>query len=196
MNTSSPLSKKGKGFTLLELMIVITVITILMTLLFPIFKRTQEKANRISCMNNLSQIYKAIVLYSMDSQESYPSNFVVLAKYLQEGEMLKCKSDKWRTISSIANLTSGNGNQFCSYNLMVRDASNNCPITASSASAIVLACDKDGNNNNVTRSGFGKNHGGEGGHVLYNSGSVKWMNTEAWITNDQGGADLNSVVGF
>ncbi|MDD4872485.1 MAG: type II secretion system protein [Kiritimatiellae bacterium] len=196
MKASTLLNTNGKGFTLLELMVVITIISILAALLFPVFKRMQESANRVACMNNLSQIYKSMVMYSMDNQDVYPSNFVAMAKYLQEGEMLKCRSDKWRIIASaISNLTSATADQFCSYNLMIK-ATDRSPITPTSASALVLACDKDGNNNNVTRNGFGKNHGEEGGNVLYNNGSVRWMNTETWVTNTLGGSDLNTVVGY
>ena len=55
------LSKKKlsmKKFTLIELLIVITILGILVTILLPSIHNVREKAKSSLCMSNQSQIYK------------------------------------------------------------------------------------------------------------------------------------------
>ena len=61
---SDVLSNKNKKFTLIELLIVITVISILVTILLPSLSKAKEKARRAVCKSNISQLYKACILYS------------------------------------------------------------------------------------------------------------------------------------
>ena len=53
-----------RGFTLVELLVVITIIAMLMALLIPAIGRAREAARRVQCMNNQQQIGKAVLLYS------------------------------------------------------------------------------------------------------------------------------------
>jgi len=70
---------KRKGFTLIELLVVIAIIAILAAILFPVFARAREQARKASCESNLKQISTAILMYSEDFDENYPS--VVFANY-------------------------------------------------------------------------------------------------------------------
>src|SRR5262245_707075 len=56
-------SKLCGGFTLIELVVVITVIVILMALLFPAFKGVQDQAKRTQAKNDITQIVTAINAY-------------------------------------------------------------------------------------------------------------------------------------
>lgn len=47
------------GFTLVEIVIVITVIVILTAILFPIVSSAREKSREANCQSNLKQIYGA-----------------------------------------------------------------------------------------------------------------------------------------
>ena len=48
--------RKGKAFTLVELLVVIAVIALLMALLIPVLRSARERAHRVVCMSNLRQL--------------------------------------------------------------------------------------------------------------------------------------------
>jgi prepilin-type N-terminal cleavage/methylation domain-containing protein len=52
--------ERVRGFTLLELLVVITIIIILIGMLFPAFRGIQDQAKRTQAKNDLSQIVAAI----------------------------------------------------------------------------------------------------------------------------------------
>lgn len=65
---------KTRAFSLIELLVVITIIAILAAILFPIFSRAREAARRTSCTSNQYQITRAIIMYAGDSDDKYPRN--------------------------------------------------------------------------------------------------------------------------
>ena len=61
-----------KGFTLIEMLVVIAIIAILAAILFPVFGKAREKARHTQCANNQRQIALAIILYIQDHNERLP----------------------------------------------------------------------------------------------------------------------------
>lgn len=64
--------KKRYGFTLIELMVAISIIGLLGTVLFAVFSRVRERANRVQCSANLKQIGLAMQMYASDNNRFYP----------------------------------------------------------------------------------------------------------------------------
>jgi len=64
--------KRNKGFTLVELLVVITIIGMLIGILVPAVLGALELARRAACANNLSQIGKACQAYSASHNQNWP----------------------------------------------------------------------------------------------------------------------------
>ncbi|NQU38558.1 MAG: type II secretion system protein [Lentisphaerae bacterium] len=197
MTNASRSQTKARAFTLVELLVVIAIIGVLAGLLFPALKAAQEKARRAHCLNNLKQVGASLTMYAMEHDDSFPSNMVALTReYLPDPESFKCRSDRAREVAEFTrDITDSTADQYCSYNLITRDT-DGIRVGASWPANIMVACDKDGAQGNITAAGFGGNHAGDGGNILRGDGSAKWIDVEKWSTNIWGEADLAEVSGF
>lgn len=66
--------QRKRGFTLIELLVVIAIISILASILFPVFARARENARRAGCLSNLKQLGLAMMQYTQDFDEQLPVN--------------------------------------------------------------------------------------------------------------------------
>lgn len=63
---SRRMTTEQRGFSLLELLVVIGIITMLCGLLMPIFAKAREMSRRTRCLSNLRQIGSALTMYADD----------------------------------------------------------------------------------------------------------------------------------
>ena len=72
MKKNSPQLPGQRGFTLIELVVVIAIIAILAAMLLPALSRAKLKAQGIYCMNNHRSLMLAWRMYVDDNQDQLP----------------------------------------------------------------------------------------------------------------------------
>jgi prepilin-type N-terminal cleavage/methylation domain-containing protein/prepilin-type processing-associated H-X9-DG protein len=74
-SSDSPRRAAALGFTLVELLIVITIIGVLMSLLIPAVNMAREAARRAECLNNIRQIGQGAIMYEQSKGYFMGRNF-------------------------------------------------------------------------------------------------------------------------
>ena len=100
--------KAGRGFTLIELMIVVAIIGILAAIAIPKFADLIRKSNEGATRGNLGAIRSALSIYYGDMEGMYPSDINALTlgtKYLKAVPLAKVPphhgdSNSWVNTSS------------------------------------------------------------------------------------------------
>jgi prepilin-type N-terminal cleavage/methylation domain-containing protein/prepilin-type processing-associated H-X9-DG protein len=61
-----------RGFTLVELLVVIGIIAVLISLLLPSLSKAQKAAKSVACMSNLRSLAQAVAIYQAENRQYYP----------------------------------------------------------------------------------------------------------------------------
>lgn len=76
------LLKSKKGFTLVELMIVVVIMAILVAVAVPIFSAVTKNSRQKTCVANMREIVAQITTYSMSTNKTYSG----VIEYTSNGE--------------------------------------------------------------------------------------------------------------
>jgi prepilin-type N-terminal cleavage/methylation domain-containing protein/prepilin-type processing-associated H-X9-DG protein len=89
----------NRGFTLIELMVVVSIIGILASLLLPALSKAKERAKSTACSSQVRQLSMALIMYAGDHGDECPPRQMApnwtlgLYPYYQDVALLICPSD-------------------------------------------------------------------------------------------------------
>lgn len=66
MQNLKKILKNKKGFTLVELMVVVAILGILVAVAVPVYNNVTENAKKTACKSNISTIESAVVMYQAE----------------------------------------------------------------------------------------------------------------------------------
>ena len=85
-----------RGFTLVELLIVITVFVITFALLTPFVNKMRERADVIKCSANVRLLSLALHMYAADHDDAFPPDLGSLYPgYVKEESVFDCPASKF-----------------------------------------------------------------------------------------------------
>lgn len=100
---------RRQGFSLIELLVVLGILSLLSALIYPVFAEARERARSKVCMSNMRQLGQATKLYLTDWGDTYPlaaylsvnaqnqpclmTLFHELVPYIKNKEIVLCPSD-------------------------------------------------------------------------------------------------------
>lgn len=101
----SIVEKQLKAFTLVELLVVISIIAMLLAILVPSLARARKYAKKVICLSNMRQMGLVLITYLNDSDNHLPPSschlsdpkkywLYILNKYSKSPLLYRCPSDK------------------------------------------------------------------------------------------------------
>lgn len=103
--TNELTKKKKKGFTLVELIIVIAIIAILAAIAIPKFGQIRSDANLKADIANAKSVATAVAQAVANGDAAPTTDYI---KYIDGGAVIKSKVDTTKTLTPSVDATSGN----------------------------------------------------------------------------------------
>jgi len=108
-NAYTKLSRRG--YTLIEILVVIAIVAVLASILFSVFSGAKENARRTTCQSNLKQLATAMQQYVQDNGGVYPVNPArwsdAVYPYVKNSEVFSCPDQPSDGVRDHLAVTSG-----------------------------------------------------------------------------------------
>ena len=200
--TNAPVAKRsayrrGRGFTLVELLVVIGIIALLIAMLLPALANAREQSHRTACLSNLRTLGQSMYLYCHSYRDRLPNSaptlswddtlggraLLELAANFTQPEIFHCPSDSDPVPTAITTCEYGKENSArVSYEFFpIWWPGKDGPILSRMRGQAPLAWDMDGGEKNP--SPF-QNHGLKGGNILISDGHAEWRNAKDWVSGN------------
>lgn len=87
-------TRQQRGFTLIEILVVLCIISVMAAVLFSVVNQGRKRGYIATCTSNLHQIHLAREMYKQDSDGKIPSELRNLVpNYLNDKRLLVCPND-------------------------------------------------------------------------------------------------------
>jgi prepilin-type N-terminal cleavage/methylation domain-containing protein len=189
--------RPGRGFTLVELLVVIGIIALLIAMLLPALSSAREQSHRTACLSNLRSLGQSMYLYCHSYRDRLPNAapkgvwddtlggraLLELAANYTQPEVFHCPSDSDPIPSAITTCDYGFENSArISYEFFpIWWAGKDGPILSRMRGQAPLAWDIDGGEPKPSPY---QNHGLKGGNILISDGHAEWRNSKDWVSGN------------